>query len=157
MLVTLNPKLTVRIDKEDLPLISKYNWYLHKWGNNEYAHSATFSGRSMHRLVLQAKPGQIIDHIDGNGLNNEKKNLRIVDHAINMQNRRPCGKSKYLGVYQDKGRSRWRATLTFNRKTVYLGTYDTEIEAAVAYDKAVVERYGEAGKTNFPHKPINTQ
>jgi hypothetical protein len=106
---------------------------------------------SMHRIVMNvSSPDVIVDHIDGNGLNNKKSNLRTVTPAQNCANMRKwkTSGSIYKGVWENSP-GRWRAGISFKNKTISLGTYDTELEAAIAYDKKARELFGEFAHTNF--------
>lgn len=111
---------------------------------------------TMHRFLMSDPQGQEVDHIDGNGLNNTRANLRVCSHSENMRNRRAYGKSQFLGVVRGEIRKRtgevgrWVATIGKRR----LGSFRTEIEAANAYDAAAMEEYGEFARLNFPdHSP----
>ena len=83
------------VDDEDYELVNKYNWYF----GAGYARS--MEKILMHRLIMKAKKGQMIDHIDGNGLNNQRSNLRFCTHSQNMANKKGFKNtsSKYKGVY----------------------------------------------------------
>lgn len=96
----------------------------------------------VHRLIIGAEQGQFVDHINGNSLDNRKENLRIASRADNMQNtrKRANGSSVFKGVDYKKRQKCWRARLYINGKQYNLGNYGTEIEAAEAYNKAVVAK-----------------
>ena len=97
--------------------------------------------------------GFVVDHIDGNGLNNTRDNLRVVTVAENSYNRRKMikqGTSKYKGVHRDKRTNRYRAAITFKCRVIHLGVFDKEIDAAKAYDEAAKELYREYACLNFP-------
>jgi len=91
------------------------------------------------------------DHINGDGLDNRRCNLRPSDDQNNSRNRRKSANksSAYKGVSRQKGR-RWVACITVNWKRVYLGAYDREIDAAKCYDNAARTLFGAAGTYNFP-------
>lgn len=123
------------VDEADVPLIQDHIWRLHNAG---YAHTwvdrGAHRGMGMHRLImgLEHSDGLEVDHINGDRLDNRRSNLRVVTHAENAQNhpsRR--GTSIYRGVYRNK-RGRWIAQGKLNGAVTYLGTYDTELEAARA-------------------------
>lgn len=97
----------------------------------------------MHRIIIGAKPGQIVDHINRDRLDNRLENLRIVDLRLNALNRGARGSSsKYKGVAKHK--NGWQVYV--NRK--YIGLFDSEKNAAIAYDVAVVSEYGDKAVTN---------
>lgn len=102
-----------------------------------------------HRIIFLLCYGylpDIIDHIDGNTINNKIENLREATHTQNMGNRKTTeGSSKYKGVTFQKDCGMWRATAGGK----YLGIFNSEIEAALEYDKAAKEIYGEFAKVNF--------
>ncbi|MGB8225875.1 MAG: AP2/ERF family transcription factor, partial [Sedimentisphaerales bacterium] len=94
----------------------------------------------------------VIDHGDGDGLNNTRENLSIVTAAENSYNRRKCKNecsSRYKGVSREKKSNRWRAIINYKGIPIRLGYFDNEIEAAKAYDEAAKELYREYAKLNF--------
>lgn len=101
----------------------------------------------MHRLILGAKQNQQVDHIDHNGLNNTRKNIRLCTASENQWNRRKLksATSKYKGVRLDDGR--WRAQISHNGQTKQLGSFSTEEEAAKAYNEIAKQR-GKFAKLN---------
>ena len=105
----------------------------------------------MHRLIADAPTDAVVDHKDGDGPNNQRYNLRICTQQQNARNRRKIGgTSRFKGVSQNKGRKNWRAQIRDNNRTIYLGSYSSEEEAAKAYDSAAKERFGEYAGVNFP-------
>ena len=105
----------------------------------------------MHREIMHAPKGMVVDHIDGNSLNNRRSNLRLCTVSQNHQNRRRTyGSSKYKGAWWDKRRNKWVAAITFKGKYIYLGFFDNEIDAGKAYDRKAAELFGEFAYLNFP-------
>jgi len=125
------------VDDECFDMLSKYKWY----NKNGYAvRYKRTKGKlkcfRMHRQIMGAISGQYIDHIDRNPLNNLKNNLRFVSFQENSFNR-SVKKRKFKGVYLRNGN--YRATIKFNKKYFYLGTYKTDVAAAYAYNKKAKE------------------
>lgn len=105
----------------------------------------------MHREVLQAQSGSIVDHVNRNGLDNRRQNLRFVTNSQNCWNRIGVQNttSKYKGVSWDRRRIKWRAKIVHNGKIYHIGRFDSEEEAALAYNKKAIELYGEYACLNI--------
>ena len=140
-----------RIDDADFDVVSQYRWKLEKRGSKHYAvhypdaNDPTNKLR-MHRLITDAPSDAVVDHIDGDGLNNQRSNLRVCTQQENNQNRRKVdgGTSRFKGVSFAKGRKKcWRAQIRDGEKSQSLGYFATEDEAARAYDDAARAQYGE--------------
>lgn len=139
------------VDEEDIPLVSQYTWYVNIYGKQLYA--VTSTGLLMHRLIMDAKMCQIIDHINGNGLDNRRENLRICTHSQNHQNQHNVsGASQYKGVCLSKSGKKWRAYIYDNGKRIHLGYFFTERAAARAYDNKAKKLFGEFAKLNLGEK-----
>ena len=113
----------------------------------------------MHRLSLDVTPGRFVDHINGDGLDNRRSNLRIATVSQNNSNVGMTRQRTGLrGVYQRRS-GRWGSQISQNGRLIYLGTFDTAVEAALAYDNAVREMKGPFGVTNaslgFIHGEVN--
>jgi hypothetical protein len=106
----------------------------------------------MHNLVINIPDGMFCDHINRNGLDNRKANLRPATHTQNIWHRRkfkPYSRSKYKGVDFAKDMKRWRARIRVNGKRIYLGSFKNELEAAKAYDHAAKKYHGQFASLNF--------
>ena len=106
----------------------------------------------MHREIMDAPAGLYVDHINRNGLDNRRPNLRIVTPQQNSWNTRlgiGRGRSKYKGVSQDKDVRKWRASICIDKKLKHLGYFTDEKQAAEAYDKAAKKHRGEYAFLNF--------
>lgn len=139
------------VDDADFELVSKYSWSLFVSG---YA-GACVKGETtlLHRLLMKPRKGLQVDHINGDRLDNRRINLRTCTPAQNCMNvskhKRVNPSSKYKGVcFRARAKKRvWRC----NVAAIELGSFETEIEAALAYDKRVRELYGEFATVNFPN------
>jgi hypothetical protein len=148
--IPLGGGLFATVDAEDYERLSKYKWYAKRHGPTIYA-TCILRGRIryMHRIVLRACKGCVVDHIDGNGLNNRRCNLRVCTHQQNQANRGPRGgSSRFVGVHRHK--DKWLVGLRCRGKYYYLGLFDSEVEAAKARDRKAYELYGEYAYLNFP-------
>lgn len=139
------------VDETDHALVARFNWRALKDGNTWYA--ATGGSRQspflfMHRLIAGLEHS-MVDHKDGDGLNNRRHNLRGCTRRDNSANsrKRQHTSSRFKGVSYNSGK--WLATIGYDRKTHYLGRYDTEEDAAMAYDRAALRHFGTFAKVNF--------
>jgi hypothetical protein len=136
----------------DFPFLSQWNWFAVQCRHLWYA--ARYEKRKriyMHREILKTKPGQETDHRDGNGLNNWRKNLRNGTHQQNLIARirtRPFKSSKFRGVTWDSFTGKWYAKTTFNGKTVNLGRFSSEVDAAEAFNNFARKNYGSWANIN---------
>jgi hypothetical protein len=143
---------TILIDDEDWNLVRGYTWCVVVLNTNQYARtSCRINGKVkhtyMHRLIMGNKQGMIIDHVDRNGLNNTKGNLRFCTNSQNLCNAiSRKGISMYKGVC--KRNNQWVARCNKNRNSHFLGYFSTELEAAIAYNKAAIELHGEFARLN---------
>jgi len=141
------------VDAEDYDRLSEHKWHVMKCVRTEYAGSYQ-DGKYilMHRVLLNAPHHRIVDHRDGNGLNNRKHNLRLCTHQENLYNQRPRlgGTSRFRGVCWRKTRRKYETKIQKNGKRYSLGYYHDETEAAVVYDIKAMELFGEFAYLNFP-------
>ena len=148
------------VDDEDYEELSKYGWYTYKHRHTWYAsrHAPKPGGgqttHAMHRAIMGLEHGDgiAVDHRNHDGLDNRRDNLRRAIPSQNQQNRRPDkrGASQYKGVSWHKLTPCWRAKIQYDNKTLHLGVFDNEIEAARAYDAAARKHFGEFACCNFP-------
>lgn len=138
----------LKVDPEDEHFLAEHFWHVSQQG-----YVCGPKSLRLHRLICDAKPGQVVDHINGNQLDNRKSNLRICTQAENVCNNRRLrkGKSSHLfkGVHLSRS-GRWVAQIQKNGKIYHLGTFDSEFDAARAYDKKAKELHGEFASLNFP-------
>lgn len=145
------------IDATDVPLVSGWNWSAVRCGERlVYVHrgSSIGGGKSrpvkLHRLIMNAGRQDLVDHKDGDGLNNRRCNLRLTGYAGNARNRRKMGgtTSRFKGVSFRADRGTWLAQINVGGQVTKLGTFNDEAEAAAAYDRAAVAHFGEFARTN---------
>jgi hypothetical protein len=141
------------IDDEDYELVCRFRWNPRFHGKTCYA-IANINGLKhttvqMHRLIMEATKDQLIDHKNGNGLDNRRDNLRFCNQIQNMQNQtRTLGKSKYKGVHWHTNNKNWVSRIQVSKKRISLGSFSSEKEAALAYNKAALSYFGEFAKLN---------
>ena len=159
--IFIPPGKLVEIDARDYALVEPYRWRALRDDNNFYAVSSKRIAPGykinirMHRLIMQPKHLDLVDHKDGNGLNNHRINLRVCNHNDNSGNRRKqAGSSQYKGVSWFKPRKTWRAQICVRGVKVGLGYFHDETEAAKAYDQAALATFGEFANINFPGRTV---
>jgi hypothetical protein len=138
------------IDAADVPLVERQNWYASVEKHTVYATRTQRFGTKwrffrMHRVLMGDPPGMEIDHIDSDGLNNMRSNLRVATHAENQRNSRisPKNSSGFKGVSWHKKNRRWHAQISVDGKKLHLGYFDTPEEAHAAYVAASERLHGE--------------
>lgn len=148
--ITLNDGSYVLVDYKHMPVLKCYAWSIHRDG---YAYGKV-NGKNvyLHRLVYQeefGEHGDLVDHVNGNRLDCRCSNLRRASHSENRRNTgKTRGTSKYIGVYYNKKRSKWCASIQHEKKNKHIGYYDKEIDAAKAYNAMARLYYGEFAKLN---------
>ena len=140
------------VDNEDFETLNRHQWFAAKKGKTFYAtRNIKVDGKRktalMHWYVIG---GKNIDHVDRNGLNNQKANLRFCNNQENQRNsrKRINTSSKFKGVSFYKPRENWVARIGLNGKVINLGYFATEIEAAKVYNSAAIKHYGEFANLN---------
>lgn len=144
------------VDDTDYEQLMQYKWQASCYRGTWYARRGGLAALgqrgmtfSMHREIMRPPAELEVDHKDGNGLNNTRGNLRICTPQENRFNQRKHkGMSRFKGVVFNGGK--WMARINVNRKTIYIGKYNTEEAAARAYDEAARKHFGEFARVNFP-------
>ena len=153
------------VDDADFDFLNQFKWCAKKGRQTFYATRRDYYsdgvyndlGKSivMHRVILGLNDSKVFcDHKDGNGLNNQRENLRVATNGQNMANKKSHinSQSKYKGVSRMKNRKGeyvyWLARVQFNKISKNLGIFKTELDAAIAYNKAAIELHGEFANLN---------
>jgi hypothetical protein len=147
------------VDPDDYERLSKYKWSASEHGKTWYAVRREYLKETrtkltiyMHREVIEIPQGMVVDHINRNGVDNRKRNLRAATYSQNNFNkgkRNVKCRSKYTGVSWQKPLEKWRASITFSGKWMHLGYFEQEVEAAKAYDEAARKYHGTFAALNF--------
>jgi hypothetical protein len=144
------------VDDDDYERVSRHRWCAHHYGNTWYASSwigphKTRKRVPLHRFIVGDATGHEVDHVNGDGLDCRRSNLRLCTKAENQRNRRPNrnSTSKYKGVGWYGQYGCWRARIQVDGKKRHLGYFDNEIEAARVYDEAAIGLHGEFARLNF--------
>lgn len=157
--ITLTQGKFAQCDDADYESLMRYEWFAVEIRGDWYAARKAKAGEQpatiyMHRQIMGESEKPLIDHIDRNGLNNQRANLRFATRAQNMMNtaRQSRNTSGYRGVVWCKRLGKWRAQIGVNYRKIMLGTHSTKRAAAEAYDEAARELFGEFAVLNFPAK-----
>lgn len=145
------------VDDDDYPLVSQFRWF--SWVSSSgtwYARRTVTDGSgrgsaSMHRTIMCPPDNLDVDHINGDGMDNRRENLRVCTTKQNCANTKlPLPKSGYRGVYYDADRRRWLAQVTINGRSKVVGRFKSPSQAAISRDLAAYELYGDFAVLNFP-------
>jgi hypothetical protein len=140
------------VDNDIYPFLSRFTWYAKISGSSDMIYSVAYIwiGKDrkevrMHRLIMNASPGVIIDHKNGLTVDNQESNLRPASQAENSRN---THKSTFKGCYYDARYKVWWCRIKSVGKALGLGTFDTELDCAIAYNHAALEQFGEFASFN---------
>jgi hypothetical protein len=140
------------VDDDVFEYVSQWRWhYDGPYAQRREMVDGVYKKIYLHRLILGVTdPKTEVDHINGNPLDNRRANLRIATKSENGRNRgaQSNGKSRFKGVHYEKARNKWRAEICVNKRKIYLGRFDSEIDAAKAYNDAAVSFHGEFARLN---------
>lgn len=168
--IALTKGFVTIVDDRDFPWLSKHRWkaLVTRSGLVYACRTRMLSGRwpsgcrrsevvLMHRVIIGATTGQQVDHKNTDTLDNRRKNLRIATVTQNLANsRKTRGRSRFKGVYWNREKKLWQAQIGAGvkedgrQKVLYLGRFETEDEAAFAYDRAAKKLHKEFARINFP-------
>jgi len=148
------------VDDEDYDYLNQWKWHVRP---GFYAVRTLYDSNTkkckelaMHRVIMNTPEGMETDHIDGEGLNNQKYNLRNCTRLQNICNQKihTCKKSSsYRGVLWN-GKRKWRVQIQYKGIVYHLGYFNTEEEAAKVWDRKAIELFGEFARLNFPKKVL---
>ena len=148
------------VDDEDYDFLAGLKWHAVKRGDNYYVQRTIIvKGVTkyihMHREIMNPPRWMVVDHINGDALDNTRENLRVCTQGQNACNRKSSknSASKYLGVSWDSEKRRWRAQIRTNSKAKKLGRFKTELEAAIIYNIAARKYHGEFARPNVLFQP----
>lgn len=147
--IKLTKGFVAQVDDEDYEYLNQWKWYIYIDRSYRYAIRRDYkSGKRirMHRIIINAPDNMLVDHIDHNGLNNQRCNIRLCTNTQNQWNMKGR-RNGYKGVSVEK--YCFRASIKYKGKTIHLGSFKTEIEAARAYDAKAKELFGDFAYLNF--------
>jgi hypothetical protein len=162
--ILLTQGYSALVDDEDCDELSKHRWHILKLHKSIYAVRRGKKGETttvrMHLQIMRAMPGQMLDHINGNGIDNRKINLRFCTHSQNHANALKTNgnkTSKYKGVDWHKRDKKWRASIRINYRKIHLGYFTNERDAAIAYNTAARILFGEFARLNDVREKNNNR
>ena len=152
-IIPLSRGLETIVDENMFEELSKHKWHIHDSRGKLYAYGYIRHLRrhvKMHRMIINAPSDKDVDHINGDTLDNRKSNLRLCNQSQNQANRKmnKNNKSGYRGVHWDEQGRRWKAQIKVNGKKIGLGLFYDKNEAALAYNIAAKESFGEFASLN---------
>lgn len=148
------------LDPIDHDRLARFRWCICRQGQVAYARrTVKRNGKVrtlyLHREVMRAPDHLVVDHINGDGLDCRRSNLRLVTQAANVWNMGPRhGTSKFVGVAWHVRHQSWIARIQVDGEQLHLGYYDDEVEAARARDLAAIAHFGEMARLNFPVEEV---
>lgn len=150
------------IDGEDFVKVKKYTWWLNYskhtdsfYIDSEYKDNKKRIKVKLHRYLVDCPEGMVVDHIDGNTLNNCRSNLRICKLSENSRNRKDTSSSSvYKGVFLIKRDNVYTAAIRYENNLIYLGRFKNEANAAKAYNEAAIKYFGEFARLNVIEEDI---
>ena len=141
------------VDPERYEELAKHKWFAKRCDRRFYAVGWDKNKNlNMHQVIMGSAEGKVIDHINHNGLDNRRANLRFVTTRQNSWNKRKNRgnySSRYKGVAWSKSRKKWRTRITWNGRWIFLGYFDDEEAAAMAYDAKAKELFGDYASLNL--------
>lgn len=158
--IKLNKGYVATVDDDDFEFLSQFKWLVNFGAKDKNQLPYATTSFSMHSAIMKSDDkSKLVDHKNGNSLDNRKENLRLATTTQNAQNRKkmsgilgkPCA-SKFKGV--TKSGPKWRCGILSNGKYISLGTFENEIDAAKAYNEAAIKYHGEFARPNIINEGI---
>ncbi len=145
------------VDAEDYEWLSRHKWFAWKARNYTYAGRRLnrHANEKMHRVILKLVDSNVlVDHINGNGLDDRKQNLRIVSRQGNRVNsiKNKNNSSGFKGVQFHSQSGKWRVQIRVNHKLIHCGLFIEKVDAALAYDRAAIKHFKDVAILNFPER-----
>ena len=152
-------KFVAIVDDEDYEWLSQYRWFVANPKNGNTQYCTTFINnkqKRMHRMILPVPKNMVIDHVNHNGLDNRRSNLRICTNKENLRNscKQKHTSTSYKGVYYNKSQNKYCPSISDNNTRLRLGQFNNEISAAVMYDLLALQRFKEFAWLNIKDKSI---
>ncbi len=154
--IPLTRGLVALVGDEDFGVLNQFNWHANPGEKTFYAKRKTssqpYTNVHMHHQVLGVSAIQRVDHIDGNGLNNVRSNLRVATHGENARNVKiqKRNRSGFKGVSWETRSNRWKAAIQADKRCIFIGLFRCPEQAAHAYDAKAREVHGAFACLNFP-------
>ena len=146
-MVELTKGMSSMVDDEDYDMLMQWSWFVHKCRNTFYAgrmHSSKKRHIKMHRVIMGIDdPAIVVDHIDRDGLNNQRSNLRLATSSENLLNAPGWGASGFRGVSFHKKANKWQVAVSHQGKSHWIGLFESINDAALAYNKKASELFGQ--------------
>lgn len=146
------------VDLDDAKLVLSHKWHLVKTGSDGLNYAGSSSARevgsrqgiTLHRFLMGHREGHFIDHINGDGLDNRRENLRWCKHSENIRNQRKRSgtTSRFKGVWRDRSKGLWQVGIEQDGHQLFLGSFQDEERAARQYDRAARLIFGPFARTN---------
>ena len=156
-IIELSRGMSAKVSDKDFIYLNKFSWYAHHGHSSNLWYARTdwqLNGKHkhvfMHVLLAERIGIKHVDHMDGNGLNNQRSNLREADNRQNSSNKKLYinNKTGYKGVFWRADRCHYKVTISANGHTIYIGSSKDKIEAAKMYNKAAKKYHGKFARLN---------